>query len=155
MGNINMGLKKPQNRQICSFWALWKLSESSFVFHKHQKQLKYMPAPSSHLKETFECIAYIGGLYKDQKQTKKWQKEQKCAFRALVGGHPPKFRYFWAYNRISHIQKHNISFPLSTVMILSWFGSGYYNMKYPLNHDRLRKWGEKDVACCSPREGSL
>ena len=53
-----------------------------------------MLAPSRYLKETFECIAHIGGLYKDQKQPKKWQKEEKCAFRAFVGGHPPKYRYF-------------------------------------------------------------
>ena len=94
MGNINVGLKKAQKLQICSFRALWKPSESSFVLHKHQKQLKYMLAPSRYLKETFECIAHIGGLYKDQKQPKKWQKEEKCAFRAFVGGHPPKYRYF-------------------------------------------------------------
>ena len=55
MGNISLGLKRPQKLQkwqICSFRALWKQSESSFVFHKCLKQLKYMPAPSRHLKET-------------------------------------------------------------------------------------------------------
>ena len=53
-----------------------------------------MPAPSRHLKETFECIAYIGGLYKDQKQTKKGKKSKNARSGPLWEAIHPNFDIF-------------------------------------------------------------
>ena len=59
MGYLNLG-NFGKNGKYAQFWALLKLIEPLHGSHRGQKLLQYIPELSKYLRETFECIRYMG-----------------------------------------------------------------------------------------------